>query len=142
MTDDDMLDAMYSDLASIAERCGIDVARAMVDQYGGQKIWIPRSWHDGPRRPLQELGESAARSICDAFGGVYFEVPLRLFTPAGLRRMIRCMTDSGASRPEIARALRCSYRTIRDELSGAGPRVRPRLRDIRQIEMFPESGDI
>lgn len=134
--DDIPLDALFPDLAVVAGRCGIDVARRLVAEYGGIKLWIPRRWRDGPQRPLPRLDETAARTICEALGGDSIEVPMRLFTPAGLRCMIRRMADAGATTPEIARALHCSHRTVRDALRGVVRRPRPGGRDERQMDMF------
>lgn len=138
--DDIPLEALYPDLAAIAGRCGIDVARKLVAEYGGIKIWVPRNWRDGPHRPLERLDATAAQAVCEAIGGDSIEVPTRLFTPAGLRCMIRLMADAGAPMPDIARALHCSYRTIRDELRSSGKRIRTRVTDDRQIDLFLGEG--
>lgn len=136
LTVDIPLDVLHPDLAVIADRCGVGAARAVVAEYGGARIWIPRQWRDGPPRPLERLDEDLARQICAALGGDVVAVPLRLFTPKGMRCMIRRMAASGATAREISRALRCSYWTIHNELRGAGIKPSARVRDDRQIDLF------
>lgn len=126
------MDALFDQVAAIAEMCGIETARALVDEFGGAKIWVPKRWRDS--HLLNALGEDAARRIHDAFGGESLEIPREMFPPAGLRTMIRHLDRLGVPRQLAALWLRCSHRTVRDELRNAGPRDRSRSRESARIK--------
>lgn len=126
------MDALFDQVAAVAEMCGIETARAFVDEFGGSKMYVPKRWQEG--HLMNAIGEGAARQICEVFGGESIEIPREMFPPAGLRTMIRHLNKLGVPRQLAALWLRCSDRTVRDELSDSGPRDRSRSHASARIK--------
>jgi len=130
------ISALPKTLAEIAEACGMDVAEALVEHFGGVRIWVPAK--PSADCPLAVIGEERLARLVSYLGGTGLSVPLELLTPASRRALIRELDAKGLQQSVIARQLRCSQRIVRDELWRRGkPRSRAFLRrkDDRQIDL-------
>lgn len=139
MTDDlDIpLDMLARGIAEVADFGGLAMAEALVQHFGGTRIWVPKKWHAD--HELNAIGEDLAQQLFATFGGDELSIPMSLFTDAGRRAMIRRLADQGIPHRTIARRLRCSQRVVRDELGRrpkkVGRRGRPAA-DHRQIDLI------
>lgn len=132
------VEAVHKSLFDIATACGVETARLLVEHFGGDRVWVSRTWH--AEHILNDIGETHARAIFAhlPFGGE-IDIPLKLLSPDGYRQLIRKLSAQGLPHREIARRLRCSRRTVCDELWQRGsPRLRNRQQryiDNRQIDI-------
>lgn len=130
------LKAISKELREVAKLCGVATAAALVQHYGGTRMWVPKHWR--PEHDLNDIGEDLARVLFEYFGASELSIPRTLYTAAGRRDMIRRLSQQGHRQRDIARLLRCSQRVVRDELGGRPRPVmsgRRRAIDPRQIDL-------
>lgn len=130
------LSAITKELREVAKLCGVETAAALVREFGGTRIWVPKKWSRD--HFLNDIGEDAAVQFFAYFAKSELSVPRTLFTAAGRRELIRQLHDAGLRDREIARTLGCSQRVVRDELGGRPRAVsadRRRRVDPRQLDL-------
>jgi len=132
------IDALPKSLADVAERCGMAAAAALVQHFGGGRVWIPRTWR--PEHPLNVIGEEQARELCAFIGPQILDIPKSLLTPEARYNLILELGGQGTIQRDIARQLGLTARTIRRDLKQAGlarlkSRRATRLIDHRQIDL-------
>lgn len=124
-------------IADIAEVCGMEVAEALVQHFGGVRIWVPRTWHATVR--INAIGEEHAKALCAFIGGDELTVPKSLMSPEARHELIKSLDADGIHQRDIAMRLGCTERTVRRELWRKGPRQLKsrtrRLIDQRQIDL-------
>ncbi len=115
-------------LAEIAEAAGIDAALAVARAKGGGRAYFPET--PRPQSWLVEaVGADRAAVIGRLFasgrGGIELEVPggPALACVARWREIYRRLA-AGQSKPEIARALGISHRTVQAHANGRRPMAR------------------
>lgn len=117
-------------LVDLAETLGIDVALALIREFGGLELSFPK---DPPsdHRVIKALGETDGRAVCMFLGGGTIYVPK---TPNRSRwRQVQALADQGFDKGQIARALGLSQRHVRRILRG---RSRRKTTDSRQMSLF------
>lgn len=133
---DTPLKAITKELREVAKLCGVPTAAALVREFGGTRLWVPKVWRGD--HPLNDIGEEEARRLFAFFGSSEVSIPRTLLSPQGRRDMIRRLHGKGLRQREIARALGCSQRVVRDELGGRPRAVsadRRRKVDPRQLDL-------
>ncbi|MDE2577927.1 MAG: hypothetical protein KGL46_03895 [Hyphomicrobiales bacterium] len=112
---------------TVCEHCGQDVARALIDNFGGMRLYVPMQW--SADHALNTMGEAAARKLIEHFSGEKIDVPRFLgFRAAGRRRarLVRRLAKQGLTKNEIARQADCTARwvskIVADEDSPKDPR--------------------
>lgn len=100
-------------VAEIAgQQAGLDLAAA----YGGTDIYIPLPQKIGESHELAlVMGLAAARQVARELGGfgTVVSVPMGPRSPRNLRRVaVARMTNEGFDQASIARALKCSRKTV------------------------------
>ena len=91
--------------------CEDAVAKLSMD-FGGKRLYIPHKC--GSHSPLAySIGIAYAEKICDAYGGLYWAVPVN----TGKKLRVTKLHQQGLSAPEIARKLFCSERYVRKVIS-------------------------
>lgn len=131
-------DALQKSLIDIAESLGMETASALVEHFGGGRVWIPQQWRED--HPLNIIGEDRARQLCEHFGPSGLDVPKSLIAHEARFGVIRQLEKEGVSRLEIARRLGLTDRTIRRDLRRSGAsrvtsRRATRFIDPRQIDL-------
>lgn len=132
------IDALPKSLADVAERCGMETAVALVQHFGGGRVWIPQTWRKD--HPLNIIGEDRAKELCSFVGPQILDVPKNLLTPEARYKLILDLGGQGTIQRDIARQLGLTARTIRRDLKQAGlarlkSRRATRLIDHRQIDL-------
>ncbi|MFG1409492.1 hypothetical protein V5G24_00130 [Xanthobacter sp. VTT E-85241] len=130
------LSAIAKEVKEVAKLCGVPTADALVREFGGTRLWVPKIWR--PDHDLNDIGEELARALFEYFGSSELSIPRTLFTARGRRDMIRRLNEAGHRQRDIARMLRCSQRVVRDEIGGRPRPVaanRRRVVDPRQIDL-------
>lgn len=61
-------------LRSVANAAGADIARALTNEFGGRRIYIPKRPQPG-QMLVESLGLEAVKRIAELFGGEVVEVP-------------------------------------------------------------------
>ena len=99
-------------LEEIAGAAGRDVALALAEARGGEKVYFPAT-PDEAHWLTRLVGIEAARAICQLYGVRNIEIPRG---PVGsahrLRARIARMLEQGASSNDIARACGVAFRTV------------------------------
>ena len=102
--------ALGANLAAIAEETSLEVALKLSEHLGGRHWEIPK--RPSPSSPLiKAVGEEAARTICERFGGGGSK--LYVLLRPGKRLEMRILRNRlGWSIASIAAHLRCSERSV------------------------------
>lgn len=137
------LKAITKELREVAKLCGVATAAALVREFGGTRLWVPKHWQ--AEHMLNDIGEEKAQQLFHFFGSSEVSIPRTLFSPQGRRDMIRRLYGDRCSHREIARTLGCSQRVVRDELggrpralaAGRGRTVDPRQLDLEELLTSP-----
>lgn len=123
-------------MVPIAAELGVEVARELVRQFGGTRLYVPRAWRE--QLPLNVVGEEIARQLCERFGPERIDFPLVPWTPDAIVRFVGEMQRTGSTNSDMARELGVSYKRIQRARSGqhlpASSR-RLRIADQRQIDL-------
>ena len=114
---------------AVAEACGLETAQALLREFGGQVLRIPRAC--GPDHPLLRIGEGPAAKLCEHFRGEMIYVPRKPRSRHALRQFILDLYADDFKINDIARLADCSRRWVEIVLAESG---RPKSR--RQLEMF------
>ncbi len=105
------------DVARLADLIGLEAALALVEAYGGTRVYIPHE----PTEWLADLvGEAAAAILCGTRSGENLEVPL------GRQWRVLVYKAQGLSRSAIARRLVCTESAVGRILRANGL-TRPQL---------------
>ncbi|HEY9212079.1 MAG TPA: hypothetical protein VIQ29_04400 [Ancylobacter sp.] len=126
------LEDLPRSLREVAEYCGIDVALALVKEFGGGRIWIPGAWTSG--NILNRLGEDAAHSLISAFANSSMDIPRSHLTPLGRRRVILQLHAEDMLQRDIARQLGCTQRVVSAMLNATGPLLDVPKRRVRKVD--------
>ena len=119
------IDDLPKSLADIADVFGLQMAVALLENFGGMDIKFPIK--PRPDHPvIKTLGETDGYALCAFLGGGAMYVPHNRTTNA--RTAVLKLAAQGKNRAEIARALGISQRHVR--------RMANRRRDPRQKDMF------
>ena len=130
-------DDLNEAIRPVADHLGIDVARRMVEVFGGMRIHVPKVWRPG--HLLAALGEETATAFIRQFAGEVICVPKSLVTTPARVAKARALREAGHTVNVIARALGLSHRGAQEHLMArgtlTGPARRGRLVDDRQIDL-------
>lgn len=127
---------LVKSLRPVAQEIGVDGARRVVTEYGGMRLHISPTWHDG--HILAALGEDAARKLIARFAGEVLTIPKSLVTAEARIAKAAELRQAGYTVNAIARALDLSHRGAQEHLAGTQRRAGPRGRqpkDPRQIDI-------
>lgn len=93
---------------------GEAAALRFVHDFGGQRIYVPRSEHLHADHPLaRSLGLTAARALSDLIGYGHLDVPFGpAVSSAKRRRMIRLLMAEGLSSNKIAKRVGVTRRCV------------------------------
>lgn len=113
------VDEVVGVVADIRDEFGDDAAAAMVEAFGGSKLYVPQ--HLGrDHRLVEALGLQVARWLHREFRGAYLEVPsCKSADRAARDETMRSEAAAGASLAELARRYRLSRRHVRRIVSDA-----------------------
>ncbi len=133
------IDAQHTDprlpqiLAEIADATSLGTALVIVHAYGGTRLYVPE--HPKKGMALYDLiGADDALALAELFGGDRIDVPLFSYgRTAQLDRRIKEMALAGASRPDIARDLGITERTVYRHLSTRP--MKAKRNDPRQTDL-------
>ncbi len=93
----------------LAALIGMDATMQLIDHYGGQGCYVPKSPEDSTLSAV--VGEAAARALARSYGGAEIEIPLELAAH------VHWLRAQGASFEKIIRRVRRHKTTIRNILS-------------------------
>jgi len=94
-------------LEELVELVGDDGAAALIEQFGGTRLYVPYT----PKKKdtlTMSIGMAAAVKLARIFGGDRVDIP----NPTARRLLIRQLHASGQSVDAIARQLRCTRRRV------------------------------
>ncbi len=95
----------------VARYCGMDAAKALYANYAGAAVKFPKNLTQ-EHQLAQRLGLDIAKRLCDHFGYVQIEIPVRWLSGGELEDEVRERVGRGEKINDIARALRTPRRTI------------------------------
>lgn len=129
-----------NDMATIAAKCGDDVALALAQAYPGLRIYIPQKWVEGGM--LGFIGREVGEHLCAAMGGGAIYVSAKKRRQDGLGAAVRELDQAGLTTNEIALQLGVSENWVRRLRKKVGSKSRkPRGHDPRQMSWIEESDD-
>lgn len=122
--------------AELRATIGEEATRLLIAHHGGGLLYVPKTAYGHPLADL--LGESAARALCERFGGERLVLPIgRQLAIERRNEAIRAGRQSGMSVPQLARRYGVSIRQAYNVL-GACPNP-PQCREgeqPRQMSLF------
>lgn len=121
-------------LRPIGEHLGIDAAMTVAREFGGTRLWVPKSWRVG--HELGAVGDALAQELVAHFGGEHLDIPLHALSEEARHRIARQMVGDGANLNAVARQL-CMTRSGVIKMLRNGPRqARGRAADGRQMSLL------
>lgn len=101
-----------STIQAVREHCGAEIARELIDRFGGRLLFIP-SKTPSRGRLAEAFGTAALQQLCSALGGETIVVPIgRHSAIRKMRRRVERMIREGQSASDIARRAGCCRRTV------------------------------
>lgn len=99
-------------IADVAELLGIDLAAALVQHFGGSRVYVPKVARDHQDLVIK-LGRSQADLLVSEFSQQELDVPKNLYNEALARReLIHELFRKRWSKANIARAAGCTERYV------------------------------
>jgi hypothetical protein len=118
-------------ILEIAERCGKDVAAALLREFDGRRVRVPKPANLTPDHPVAALGLDLAERLAMEYGGEYIHVPRAYAALLQLRNQaIVEAWRRGATVASLADQWRMTERWIYKILSGV------KIVDDRQGSLF------
>lgn len=105
-------DVLTPAVKEVAEICDLDTALSVVAHFGGCRFYVPTKWH--PEHELNIIGEDRAKILIERMGGGELSISKSAFSTAGLRYMVKMLSCKGWKQRDIARALDCTMKTVRN----------------------------
>ncbi len=103
-------------IRDVAEALGLPLAQALVDHFGGTRLYVPARLKDH-HAVIKKLGQDQAKELASEFGGMEIDVPMHLFNEAKARRkLVIKLHGTKHTIASIARAARCTERQVYDIL--------------------------
>lgn len=107
----------------VAQLLGTDAATALSRDFGGRRLYVPRSV--GSAHPIAvSVGRKAAGRLCEFMAGQNLEPPIG----AGKRARILELTAGGMQRARVARVVGCTERYVYQVIA--------ETKDDRQGDLF------
>lgn len=103
---------------AVARRvCGDEAARCLSRDFGGRRIFFPRTVT--ANHPLAlSIGQEAAQKVCDEVHGCLIDVPVGENSPIHRRRqIIKLGVFAGISRSKLAAVAQCTERQVYNIIS-------------------------
>ncbi|HXG29577.1 MAG TPA: Mor transcription activator family protein [Nevskiales bacterium] len=123
-------DLLPPSLHDLVEVIGLRAALALVERWGGTRVYIPEH-APGSDHPLaQQIGQEATRKLCRAYAGETMSVPraYRALRAALYRQIRHDYHQRGRSAAELAREHGMTERWVYAIVSSAeGDRLSPQL---------------
>ncbi|WP_072381539.1 helix-turn-helix domain-containing protein [Novosphingobium sp. NDB2Meth1] len=101
-------------LDEIAEVIGEEATWRLAEEFGGERLYVPRSPSTDPRI-AKAIGQELTEKLCDTFYRLTISIPIRLITARRVAEMVR---QGDKSNREIARALHITERQVYRILEG------------------------
>lgn len=118
-------------LDEIAAVIGVDAAVSLAKEFGGQRLYVPRTFAEGGR-VVRAIGAERARLLAEHYYGYQFELPIRMRRLAIVRSLA-----SSDPKPTIDRIAALAGITRRAVFKILAEDREPRG-DPRQIDLFGE----
>lgn len=107
-------------VADLIDLVGLDDTRALLNERGGERVYIPAESTDG-HWLTRCMGAKAAKTVRWHFGGEHLTLPLGNNIKCALREIeIYQARENGQRVKDIARTFECTERTVRKILERLG----------------------
>lgn len=99
-------------IRDIAETVGVEIAAALVEHFGGTRLYIPAK--PKPHQAIvQKLEAEHLETLVSAYSGQEIDVPMHLFNEAlARRRLVKSLRKKNRSINAIALEARCTERQV------------------------------
>jgi hypothetical protein len=133
------VDDFVDSLQPLASELGVDAVIALVQHFGGTRLYIPQTPRDDS--PLMVLGSEVAALLCKLFGPERLDIPKTAFRREALVAWVTALRRQGETNNAIARQLDVGYRFVQEAVAGLPVKPsngsnRGRISDTRQMSLL------
>lgn len=124
-------------MGSIAEKCGDEVAKALMSELPGSRFYVPKKYTK--TGPLSPLDKKIAEALIEEFAGdiIYIPSSLNLRTkPKDRFEDVEALIDQGLTTLQVAAKLGISQTYVFQIRRAAGATKISQKPDLRQLPLF------